>query len=67
MRKSANFTMSSGIHHQYKYMNYAMKDDDVFSGYGAENKRRLLDIKARYDPEDVFGRLVPGGFKLRTS
>jgi hypothetical protein len=65
MKKSVNFTMSSSVQHPYIYMNYAMKDDDVFSSYGAENKQKLLDIKRKYDPEDVFGRLVPGGFKLR--
>lgn len=65
MKKSVEFTKSNGTHHPYIYMNYAMKEDDVFSSYGAENKQKLLQIKSKYDPEDVFGRLVPGGFKLR--
>lgn len=65
MKKSLEFTTSNGVHHPYIYMNYAMKDDDVFSSYGAENKQKLVEIKKRYDPDDVFGRLVPGGFKLK--
>ena len=65
MKKSMNFTMSSAVHHPYIYLNYAMKDDDVFSSYGAENKQKLLSIKKKYDPDNVFGRLVSGGFKLR--
>jgi hypothetical protein len=65
MRQTTNLTMSRGVHNPYIYMNYALKGDDVFSGYGAENKKKLLDIKRKYDPENVFGRLVPGGFKLK--
>jgi hypothetical protein len=65
MKKSVNYTMSTAVHHPYTYLNYAMKDDDVFSGYGAANKQKLLDIKRKYDPDSAFGRLVPGGFKLR--
>jgi hypothetical protein len=64
MAKSVNYTMSSSVHHPYIYMNYAMKNDDVFGGYGKANKLRLLEVKRKYDPDDVFGRLVPGGFKL---
>lgn len=28
------------------------------------NMEKLKDIKVQYDPEDVFGRLWPGYFKL---
>jgi Berberine and berberine like len=45
-------------------MNYASLDQDVYAGYGAANRERLMKIKDAYDPEDVFGRLWRGYFKL---
>ncbi len=46
-------------------MNDASYDQDVLAHYGAANLRRLRDVQARYDPDLVFQKLVPGGFKLR--
>ena len=45
-------------------MNYASQDQDVFAGYGTNNKRKLKRIQREYDPEGVFARLQPGYFKL---
>jgi hypothetical protein len=53
-----------GLWHRFKYMNYASLDQDVFAGYGVENVQRLRSVQAKYDPENVFGRLQPGYFKL---
>jgi hypothetical protein len=44
--------------------NYAGAAQDVFAGYGEKNRERLRDIQSKYDPEGVFSRLQPGGFKL---
>ncbi|RFU30534.1 hypothetical protein B7463_g5842, partial [Scytalidium lignicola] len=54
-----------GLHHRFIYQNYAAHDRDVFSGYGNENRKRLLQIQQRYDPDEVFQRLQPGHFKLK--
>ena len=46
------------------YMNYADPDQDVFGSYGAENVNFLKKVAAKYDPEQVFQKLCPGGFKI---
>jgi hypothetical protein len=53
-----------GLYHRYIYQNYAAASQDVFGGYGEENRQRLLEIQRRYDPEGVFSRLQSGGFKV---
>lgn len=53
-----------GLWHPFVYQNYAGQDQDVFAGYGSENRARLLRIQHEYDPEGVFKRLQPGYFKL---
>ena len=42
----------------------AMQSQDVFGGYGEENRKRLIAISERYDPRGVFQRLQPEYFKL---
>jgi FAD/FMN-containing dehydrogenase len=53
-----------GLHHRYIYQNYANISQDVFAGYGEENRDRLRKIQRKYDPEGVFSRLQPGYFKV---
>jgi hypothetical protein len=48
----------------YLFMNDASWDQDVISGYGDENIRKMKLVQERYDPTGVFQSLVPGGFKL---
>ncbi|KAI1371225.1 FAD-binding domain-containing protein [Hypoxylon crocopeplum] len=46
------------------YMNYADKTQDVLGGYGAENIGRIKKVAAKYDPDQVFQKLCPGGWKI---
>lgn len=46
------------------YLNYATKDQDPISSYGAANVQKLKAASRKYDPEQVFQKLVTGGFKL---
>jgi hypothetical protein len=55
---------SMHLHHRYIYQNYANISQDVFAGYGEENRLRLRGIQQKYDPEGVFSRLQPGYFKV---
>ncbi|PQE05921.1 oxidoreductase FAD-binding protein [Rutstroemia sp. NJR-2017a BVV2] len=48
----------------YVFMNYAAAFQDPISSYGAESKRKLQHVSKKYDPEGVFQKGVPGGFKL---
>ncbi|APA06370.1 hypothetical protein SS1G_01102 [Sclerotinia sclerotiorum 1980 UF-70] len=48
----------------YVFMNYAADFQDPISSYGDENKRKLQNVSKKYDPEGLFQKGVPGGFKL---
>lgn len=48
----------------YIYQNYAAQEQDVFSSYGAENKKKLQEIHEKYDPHGVWTVLQPGYFKI---
>lgn len=64
LEKSVEMAKERGAYHRYIYMNYANGSQDVFAGYGEENRARLRGIQKRYDPEGVFSRLQPGYFKV---
>ncbi|KAJ2967545.1 hypothetical protein NUW58_g10423 [Xylaria curta] len=49
---------------EFKYLNYAMEWQDVIGGYGAESLAKLQKVSRRFDPQAVFQRNVPGGFKV---
>ena len=53
--------------HPFVYINYANKGDDVFAGYGEDNKKRLIAIQKNIDPYGIFtsSGLWRGFFKLR--
>ncbi|PMD44738.1 FAD binding domain-containing protein [Hyaloscypha variabilis F] len=53
-----------GLWRKFVYMNYAGSGQDVFGGYGEGNWERLREVGGRWDPEGVFTRLQPGGFKI---
>ena len=45
-------------------MNYADASQDVLGSYGEVNVRKMLAVLRKYDPEGIFQKRVPGGFKL---
>lgn len=49
------------------YLNDAPKGAPVFEGYGAENWQKLRDIRAKYDPDMIFTKLLEGGFKVEAN
>ncbi|KAJ6260516.1 Bifunctional solanapyrone synthase [Drechslerella dactyloides] len=48
----------------FRHLNYGNREQDVISHYGPESLAILRRNKLRYDRHNVFGRLVPGGFKI---
>ncbi|KAM0127280.1 hypothetical protein ACHAP3_008848 [Botrytis cinerea] len=48
----------------YVYQNYAAIDNEVFDGYGSENKAKLLAISRKHDPFRFLQTLQPGYFKI---
>lgn len=53
-----------GLLHRYIFTNYAYHKDDVMAGYGEESLQRMRSVSKKYDPEGLFQKGVPGGFKL---
>jgi hypothetical protein len=49
---------------EWRYLNYADKSQDPLASYGEGNLTLLRDVAGRYDPEAVFQKLCPGGFKI---
>ncbi|KAI0887005.1 FAD-binding domain-containing protein [Annulohypoxylon maeteangense] len=48
----------------YVYMNYAFDNQDPVGSYGEDSKRLLMAVSKKYDPEGLFQKGCPGGFKL---
>ncbi|KAL2802687.1 hypothetical protein BJX63DRAFT_414200 [Aspergillus granulosus] len=54
----------TGVYLDYKYTNYASRDQDALSTYGAENIAKLKEIAEKHDPHGVFQTLQAGGWLL---
>lgn len=54
----------AGLLRQFEYANYADYSQQPFEGYGQSNVEFLLQTSKQYDPNGVFQKRVPGGFKL---
>ncbi|GAW20870.1 hypothetical protein ANO14919_103820 [Xylariales sp. No.14919] len=48
----------------FKFMNYSFNFQDPVGSYGPENTRRLQEASRKFDPEGVFQKGLPGGWKL---
>lgn len=53
-----------GLDNDFEYLNYASEYQNPIENYGAANKARLQSISKKYDPQQVFQVLQPGGFKV---
>lgn len=51
---------ASKSYHAFVYPSYAAKDQDPFASLTSYTKGYLKAIKNRYDPDDMWGRHVPG-------
>lgn len=58
------FAESVGGAQDWLYLNYADSTQDVLRSYGEENVKLMREVSRKYDPEGVFQRLCPGGFKI---
>jgi hypothetical protein len=54
----------AGFGAQYLFLNETGEQQRVFQSYGADNLRKLKDIRAKYDPSKVFTELMPSGWKV---
>lgn len=58
------YTKSVGQFQRSVYMGYAYPTQPVIEGYGEDNVNFLREVSRKYDPQGIFQRCVPGGFKL---
>ncbi|RYC56975.1 hypothetical protein CHU98_g9232 [Xylaria longipes] len=64
LKKVRSAAKSKGIGWEFQYLNYAGGFQDVIKSYGPENVEFLKKVSRKYDPDQVFQKRVPGGFKL---
>ncbi|KAI9748130.1 MAG: hypothetical protein M4579_007307, partial [Chaenotheca gracillima] len=64
VRRAREYTQSEHQFLPFLYSNYALPSQDPIASYGRASQARLRAVARRYDPQQVFQRLVPGGFKL---
>ncbi|EHK47227.1 hypothetical protein TRIATDRAFT_90752 [Trichoderma atroviride IMI 206040] len=53
--------------HRCQHLNYAVGHQDVYGGYGEKNRRRLLEISSKYDPDRLMPKMRPGIIQLSGS
>jgi hypothetical protein len=52
------------IYNEWVYLNYASQWQDPIKGYGASEVAFMKSVSREYDPQGIFQKAVPGGFKL---
>jgi hypothetical protein len=58
------YAVSIGADNPYLYLDYADNTQDPLASYGAESVKKMKEAAKKYDPSEVFQKLVPGGFKI---
>ncbi|KAK7716377.1 hypothetical protein SLS64_003531 [Diaporthe eres] len=48
----------------FVYLNYADPSQSPLASYGKDNIKFMKEVAAEYDPQEVFQKLCPGGYKL---
>jgi len=64
MTNVTTYLHSVGALKDFQYINYAFQDQDPLGGYGKTALSKIKAASQKYDPGQVFQKLVPGGFKL---
>ncbi|UKZ64994.1 uncharacterized protein TrAtP1_006196 [Trichoderma atroviride] len=62
--KAEKAARDRGTLHRYKVLNYSTGHQDVYGGYGEGNRKRLLEVRNKYDPDDIMSKLRPGIIQL---
>lgn len=59
-----DYTTLLGMDHPFEFLNNAAPFQDPLGSYGSANLHFMKHVAEKYDPDQVFQTLVPGGFKL---
>jgi hypothetical protein len=57
-------TQSLGTSRPFRYINFSWDFQKPLCAYGVENVAFMRHVAQKYDPNQVFQKLIPGGFKL---
>lgn len=60
----AAYAESIGSGNEFLYLDYTDVTQKPLESYGEENVAKIRRVAAKYDPEEVFQRMMPGGFKI---
>lgn len=60
----ARVATEAGLLHRFQYLNYADTQQDPITSYGPKSVAELQATSMKYDPNGLFQRQAPGGFKL---
>ncbi|OBR08505.1 FAD binding domain-containing protein [Colletotrichum higginsianum IMI 349063] len=58
------FAASAGGDVDWRYLNYADPSQNPLKTYGEANVDFIRKVASKYDPEGVFQKRIPGGFKI---
>ncbi|KAF9884381.1 hypothetical protein FE257_001837 [Aspergillus nanangensis] len=64
MKEFESYAEAAGGLAKFQYANYAHHAQDPLGSVGTENIRFMKGVARQFDPQGVFQRRVPGGFKL---
>ncbi|KAF9879581.1 FAD binding domain-containing protein [Colletotrichum karsti] len=62
--KIEDFAVSVDGNVNWRYLNYADPSQDPIKTYGGVNVDYIRRVASKYDPEGVFQKRIPGGFKI---
>ena len=61
---SESVAKKHGTYSPFIYVSYAGPNQQPLCGYGAESVSFIKKVARKYDPNEVFQKLMPGGFKI---
>ena len=67
MQSLKRIASDKGMLHRYIFTNYGHYKENVLGGYGESSVQRMQAVSKKYDPDGIFQKAVPGGFKLLNS
>jgi hypothetical protein len=64
LKRIEELTKKRGLYHEFVFLNDAYATQDPFRSFGTNVYRKLERISRTVDPQGIFQKRLPGGFKL---
>ncbi|KAG5220858.1 FAD-binding domain-containing protein [Salix suchowensis] len=58
IKAATELARERGLLNKYIYLNYALDTQHVFESYGAENLKKMREIKSKYDPDNLLEHTI---------